>query len=332
MKSNVVIPAVIRRHFYQDRTKTFSIYIILTGLLLLTGCSSAKDQSAANLDRQIKLQQLQQELTSEPAAIEQRTAAECEEQGNRYLARGDINRAYIYYSKGLEIEPDNISLIHKQGALLLKKEKLVEATAAYEKLLLINNKDSVALEGRGKAYYGRNKLTEAEQDFLAALAINPDHWQSHQFLGLIYGRRQEFANAINQFHLALASQPNNDSLNNNLAVTYYLNGNFKEAAALLQGLVKSSKNQKVYNNFALASFQLGLYDQAMDAFKRGSDNEAAAYNNMGHEFLTKKKYKEAIQAFEKAIALHPKFYPSAQNNLSIATNEYLASHTKPENQ
>jgi tetratricopeptide (TPR) repeat protein len=330
MKNTFVIPAASRRHFYQDKKKSFGIYIILTGLLLLTSCSS-KDQTAASLERQIKFQQVQQELTSEPAAIEKRTAAELAEQGDRYLSSGDINRAYIYYSKGLEIEPDNISLIHKQGALLLKKKKLVEAAAVYEKLLLINNKDSVALEGRGKVYYSQNKLTEAEQDFLAALAINPDHWQSHQFLGLIYSRRQEFDNAINRFNTALAHQPDNASLNNNLAVTYYLNGNFQEAVKLLQRLVKSSKNHKVYNNFALASFQLGLYDQAMDAFKRGSDNEAAAYNNMGYEFLTKKKYKKAIQAFEKAIALHPKFYPSAQNNLVIANNEYLAGHTKPEN-
>ena len=320
MKKNSIFSVPFGHHFSQDGKMLLRIPVIVTALFLLTNCASSQDKTGANLERQIKLQQIEQQLIAEPASKEKRTAAEFEEQGDRYLLKGDSNRAYIYYAKGLGVAPDNVSLIHKQGALLLKKGKFAEAEAVYEKLLTVNNKNSVALEGRGKAYFGQGKFTEAEQDFLTALAISSEQWQSHEFLGLIYSRRQEYDQAINRFKTVLGQQPRNESISNNLAVTYYLNGNFQEAVLLLKGLVKTTQNRKVYNNLALASFQLGLYDEALDAFKRGSENEAVAYNNMGSEFLTSKKYKKAIQAFEKAIDLHPKFYPSAQNNLLIANH------------
>lgn len=52
---------------------------------------------------------------------------------------------------------------------------------------------------------------------------------------------------------------------------------------------------------------------------------------MGYEFLTHKKYNEAIQAFEKAINLYPKFYPSAKKNLVIANRELSKTITEAEN-
>lgn len=293
----------------------------MTTLFFLNSCSFFQNDTGPNIEKQIERQQAQRELMSEPVPVENRTAAEFEELGDRYLLRGDINRAYIYYLKGLGAEPNNVSLVHKQGALLLKKSKFVEAEAVYKKLLAVNSEDSVALEGHGKAYFGMGKFAEAEQDFLAAIEVNSKQYQSHEFLGLLYSRRQEYDQAINRFKTALALQPRNVAISNNLAVTYYLNGDFEEAVHLFKGLARTSSNKKINNNLALAYFQLGFYEKAISSFKRGSENEAEAYNNMGYEFLTNRKYSEAIQAFEKAIALHPKFYPAAHKNLDIANHE-----------
>lgn len=35
------------------------------------------------------------------------------------------------------------------------------------------------------------------------------------------------------------------------------------------------------------------FDQALEYFKIGSDSEAAAYNNMGQEYLSAQKYEKA---------------------------------------
>lgn len=326
MKINSALNASVMWQFLVSPTNKGGILVILTALVLLTGCSAFND-SGYDIEKQVERQQAQYELISEPAPEVERTAVEYEELGDRHLLRGDINRAYIYYMKGLGVEPENVSLRHKQGALLLKKKKFVEAEAVYNMLLTANAQDSLALEGRGKTYFGQGKFPEAEQNFLAALEISAERSQSHEFLGLLHSRRQEYDMAIEQFKTALASQPLNVSVSNNLAVTYYLNGDFNEAVRLLKGLQKISPNRKVYNNLALVYFQLGLYKEAMESFKRGSENNAVAYNNMGYEFLSSKKYKEAIKAFEKAITLYPKFYPSAQKNLDLAKYEMAKRDT-----
>ena len=290
-------------------------------LLFLSGCSYFQNDTSSNLDKQIELQQIQHELASEPVAVDKKTAMEFEQIGDRYIQNGDTNRAYLNYMKGLGTEPNNISLLHKQGSLLIKKNKFIEAAQVYDRLLSLAEKDPQALSGRSKAYFGQGKIAEAELGFLAALEINKNDWQAHEYLGLISSQKQEYDKALTHFKTALTYKPNDISISNNLAVTYYLNGNFKEAAHLLSALAPTTNDRKIYNNLALTYFQLGHYQNALEAFKKGSSNEAAAYNNIGQEYLYSKKYNEAIESFEKAISLHPKFYPSAQKNLEQAKHE-----------
>lgn len=279
------------------------------GLVLLLGsCSLFQDSGAANLERHIERQRMQQELIAAPAPVEQRSAEQWEEIGDRQLLRGDINRAYLYYLKGLGIEPGRVSILRKQAALLLKKHKFNEAEAVCNKLLAIDSNDSIALEGLGKAQFGQGKFTEAEPHFLAALHIAPDQWQSHEYLGLIFSQRQDFTQAIARFNSALALQPGNVGIANNLAVSHYLSGNFTEALQLLSELAKKSRERKIHNNLALTYFQLGFHEQAMAAFKQGADSEA--------------------EAFEKAIDLHPRFYSSAQKNLAIARQEFSRTSSR----
>lgn len=139
-------------------------------------------------------------------------------------------------------------------------------------------------------FWSYSKFAEAEQSFLTAIELKPDLWQSHEFLGLIYSRRQEYDQAINQFIIALDYQPHSVSIANNLAVSYYITGELPKAARLLEGLAnKISSNKKIYNNLALVYCQLGFY--------------------------------------EKAIEIHPKFYPVAQKNLEIARHKLADSST-----
>lgn len=291
---------------------------IVLAMLFMNSCSSLPNSTSDTLEKQIELQQIQHELASEPVAAEQKTAAELEQLGDRYLHKNDITRAYLYYTKGLGIEPNNISLLHKQAAILVKNNKFTVADQIYEKLLTLDGNDSQALAGRSKALFGQGRFGEAEQGFLAALKIKSDNWLAYEYLGLIYSQKQEYEKAISLYKTALSYKPKNVSVTNNLAVTYYLIGDFKEAVRLFREVAATINDRKIYNNLALAYFQLGQYENALDSFKRGSGNEAAAYNNMGREYLFVRKYNEAIGSFEKAIALHPKHYLSAQKNLEQA--------------
>lgn len=300
--------------------------MIIAGVFL-SSCSSLQSKSDSNLERQIELQHIQQDLLSEPSEAEPRTADECEEIGDGYILQGDINRAYVYFLKGLEIQPDNTSLLHKQGILLLKKDKYADAETVFKKLLLLEADNVLAREGLGKAYFGQGKFIEAEQEFLAVIAVRPDVGQGYEFLGLIESQQKNYPQAIRYFEEALKENPAKVSIINNLAVTYYLNGDFEEAARVLSE-IPATTNRKIYNNLALVYFQQGDYEKALISFRKGSESEAVAYNNMGYEYLSAKKYPEAIEALQKAIDLNPKFYPSAQKNLAQAERELSQTSTK----
>ncbi|OGR18360.1 MAG: hypothetical protein A2X81_10315 [Desulfobacterales bacterium GWB2_56_26] len=306
------------------------LFVILAASLLFGGCSSVNDNTAKTLEKQIELQQVRHELTTEPVISEKKTVPELEQMGDTYFRKGDINRAYLYYLKGLNVEPNRISLLQKQGRLLIRKKKYAEAELVYGRLTPLAGDDPQTLAGHSMAYFGQGRFEEAEQGFLAALAKKEDDWQAHEYLGLIHSQKQEYDEAIAQFKTALAYKPRDLSITNNLAVTCYLNGDFAEATRLLENLAARTKDRKIYNNLALAHFQLGHYDIALEYFKKGSDNEAAAYNNMGQEYLFAKKFEKAIEAFDKAIALNPKYYTAAQKNMDQAKRQLASVLAKAE--
>ncbi|WP_136796459.1 tetratricopeptide repeat protein [Desulfosediminicola ganghwensis] len=298
---------------------------LLLVLLLTGGCSALQDKSAAlNLERQIARQQVAREMVHDVSVSEKRSAAEYEELGDRYLLRRDISRAYLYYMRGLEIEPERVSLLEKQAALLLAKHKFFEAEIVYRKLLSINSASAVALEGLGKALFGQNKYDTAAENLQAALAITDASWAIYEYLGLIASHRQDFDLARSWFAKAMELQPDDETLLNNLAVSHYLNGDYKEALRVFSTLAKATDERKVHNNLALTYFKLGYYDQAMTAFKRGSKSEAEAYNSLGYQYLVNSQFLKAIKAFEKAIDLNPKYYVAAEKNLTTAQNAYAA--------
>lgn len=303
--------------------KILLLTLIVLSPLFLSNCSSWTGNTSNTLEKQIELQKIQQELASEPVHAEQKSVSDFEQLGDQYFKKNDITRAYLYYAKGLTIEPNNKSLLHKQAALLLKINKFAEAERVFEKLITHDSNDSVALTGRSRTYFIQGKVEEAEQGFLAALKIKADDCLAYEYLGLIHSQRQEYEKAISMFKTALSYKPRSVSVTNNMAVTYYLIGDFNEAVRLFQEVAATINDRKIYNNLALAYFQLDQYDNSLASFKKGSGNEATAYNNMGQEYLSARKYKEAIDSFERAIALHPKYYLSAQKSLEQAKRGLL---------
>lgn len=287
-------------------------------IFFLSGCSYFQQEASVDLEKQIERQQQLYKLTEEPEQKEVLTVKEYEDLGDRYILQKDINRAYIYYMKGLALEPDRISLLHKQAKLLAQKRKHSDAEQVYRKLLQLSADNAFALEGLARALLGQKKINEAEEGFKQALDINSDLWRSHHFLALIYSTGHDYERAISEFRQALAINPQDHSVLNNLAVTYYLLARYQEAEKIFVLLAKTSNDRRVYNNLAITYVQLEQYDRALGAFKKGTKNEAFAYNNLGFEYLINERYDDAIAAFEKAIALNPRFYPSANKNLEQA--------------
>jgi len=97
----------------------------------------------------------------------------------------------------------------------------------------------------------------------------------------------------------------------------------KSAVEKLQELVKTQPSYSNYINLGLELARAGRNSEALQAYKRATEvNPSAplAWNNMCVELNGQKKFAEAIEHCEKALALDPKFQ-LARNNLEFAKSK-----------
>lgn len=298
--------------------------VIIFMAVSVTGCSSLQNNSGlwsgnhVDMQKVIDQQMKYKDVKAKPDVVPELSADEYATRGDQFLRKNDTGSAFINYARALETDPDNTRLLFAQALLLLEKDLYSAASLKFKRILEIDPENAPAFEGMGRCYFGLKKPDEAQAAFTRAVKINPGLWKSHSYLGLLAGHRKEFTASIAHYRQALALKPDNIDLINNLAVSYYLAGDYGQAVDLLTKAVqKKGADKRILNNLALSYCRIGEYDKALSAFL-GTTDEAAAYNNIGYEYLMNGRYEDAVAAFEKALFVNPVFYEKAYNNLQVS--------------
>jgi tetratricopeptide (TPR) repeat protein len=308
----------------RKNTLVLSMLLILI-LMSVVSCSWwQKDEKALQRDsyrRMLELQKAKTEAMNKEFdkgdRLPEPGADDFERLGDQYVRQGNSNMAIVFYDKALKADAKRINTQYKMGILLISKGLLDEAEDRFNEIIKINENSELAYEGKGRVALLRGNLNDAINDFKKATQINKDMWQAFCFMGIIADRLQRHEEAIAYYHKAIAINPKSADLFNNLGMSYALMGEYEKA---LQALITASdlgSNGKIFNNIGLVLGKLGRYDEALASFKKGGD-EASAYNNLGCIYLAEENYAKAIKAFEKAIALNPKYYVRAKDNLNKA--------------
>jgi Flp pilus assembly protein TadD len=139
---------------------------------------------------------------------------------------------------------------------------------------------------------GQEKL--AESLYLEIVRMTPDIAASHNNLGMNLLVQQKYPQAILSFLQALNINRESVRIKNNLATAYALNGNTAKALRLFADTV----------------------------------GEASAHNNLGYLYMTQGKLELAEEHLKRAIAIHPKYYPKAQENLARLKQAKQANRLK----
>jgi Tfp pilus assembly protein PilF len=248
---------------------------------------------------------------------------------DQYLAQGDYIRAFIHYTKALEIRPEQNDIRYRVGVLYLEHGLWKEAKAQFQRIIEQDRSHALAYQGMGMALMMEDSgYDNAKDNFRKAIKYNPKLWQAHNFLGIIHNYQKKFDQAIEEYQAAIAIKPREAMLYNNLGISYYLQGKYEEAVRLFNKAIgMGSTEARVYNNMGLALGGASKYIEALEMFKKGG-SEAQAYNNLGCVYLKHRKYREANRAFKKAIELNPNFYARANGNLEI-TEKFVQPQTLP---
>ena len=188
------------------------------------------------------------------------------------------------------------------------------------------------------AFWAQKALAAAQQ----AQQINDKLPEVHWMLGAVYRATGKYSEAIAELNRAQTLAPNSDDVYRRLGSAYLVSGNAPRAIEAYQKGVELNPYYWInQNSLGNAYYQSGEYNKALEAFKKvtvlepdvnlGFENAAAmlvqegkyaesipylekaiqiepdsaAYANLGTAYSFMKRYAEASQAFEKAVALDP---------------------------
>jgi len=301
----------------------YSRLLLIFLAVALMGCAS-RNTPQTQLIRQAseyrKMMDRQKASADEEALkkVPPLTAEGYEKLGDRYFLQGKADIAFKNYYEALRLEPGQIRVRYKMGRLFLEKGLLEEAEKEFQGILEKDPDYALAHEGLGRVYLGRQKLPEAEKEFARAIQLDSSLWQAYNFLGIIYDRQREFKKAFFNYQKAITLQPNVGILYNNLGMSLFLKGEYEASLqALIEGAKLDPNNKKILNNLGLLLCKMGRFQDAFETFKRAGD-EASAYYNIGCFYMIEKKYKEAIQSYQKAIDSKPEFYVEAYEKMNKA--------------
>ena len=305
------------------RGSVCSRFLLIFLAVALMGCASRNTPQTQLIRQASEYRQMmdRQKASADEEALKKvppLTAEGYEKLGDQYFLQGKPDIAFKNYYEALRLEPGQIRVRYKIGRLFLEKGIQEEAEKEFQGILEKNSDYALAHDGLGRVYFAQNKLSKAEKEFARAIQLDSSLWQAFNFLGIIYDRQKEFKKAFAHYQKAIALQPNVGILYNNLGISLFLKGEYDASLeALIEGEKLDPNNKRILNNLGLLLCKKGRFQEAFETFKR-SGSEASAYYNIGCFYLIEKKYKEAIQSYQKAIDAKPEFYVEAYEKMNKA--------------
>lgn len=129
-----------------------------------------------------------------------------------YERAGNLNDAFLSYSKALEINPSSVDLLIQRAKILMMMDEINAALSDYDNILLLEPQNTTALF----------------------------------FRAYIYNRDKEYDKAIADYHTLLAIDPDNNKARLSLAIIYYKRGRSNEGRMLLEQLIEEEPGNAEY--------------------------------------------------------------------------------------
>ena len=166
----------------------------------------------------------------------------------KFYDEGKYKESIVYYSKTIELEPNNSAAYYNRGLAKKNLGQYKEAIKDYDKAIELYPNDSAAYYNRGLAKSYLSEYEEAIKDFDKAIELDPNDSAAYNNRGLDKANLSQYEEAIKDFDKAI-------ELNHNYTYAYY--------------------------NRGLAKDDLGQYKEALKDFKKAL--ELDPNNDMARE-------------------------------------------------
>ncbi len=276
------------------KMKKIVLVILITSALLIPGCSQSKKEEAGGRvnteTSRIELHNTDNIIKSYLARIEldPDSYSNYTKLGEAYVQKARETGDTAYYDKAeqalkkaLELYPDSYATIVFLGQVSSSKHDFQGALGYAEKAVKLKPEDSYAYGILGDAYIELGEYDEAERTYEKMLSLSPDFY-SYSRLSYIKELRGDTERAVQAMQEAIDYGAKQRLPEENMAWAHYILG-------------------EMY-------FNQGELEKAEEHYRKSLDtyeNYYYALAGLGKVKAGQKRYEEAIELYNKAIAITP---------------------------
>ncbi len=211
-------------------------------------------------------------------------------------------RSLEYYRQATSLSPHAAHLFDEWGLVYFVMGKYQEAIAKYEYSLTIDDQYVNTYLSLGDAYMAINELDKAKGVYLKAAELSPRIPQVHSVLAYLYGKEGKYGQAISETLRVLELTKDKRLVYNsykNLALYYQQVGDLKAAMkAAQEALARAPESER-------AGLQSLIAQLAQGGATPESEVLVQQFLTEGETALNNRQWKQAEEAYRKAIGLNP---------------------------
>ena len=258
-----------------------SIYRSFALLILASACAFAQQASTESAAKPAS--QPAPRKVDKAAAYYHYTLAHMYEEQVAVYGRSDLaNKAIEEYRAAIDADPGSEYLTSALAELYAKTGRIRDAVMEAQEILKRdpNNLEAHKLLGRiylrslGDVQSGQgsqNVLKLAIEQYEQIIKIEPDDIDDHLLLGRLYSMPsdyKDYAKAEKEFKTAVKLQPESEEAVTYLAYLYNEEGDTARATQVLSSIPDKSRSAKLYSALGYTYEQQKQYKQAIDAYRR----------------------------------------------------------------
>ncbi len=225
--------------------------------------------------------------------------------GATYIKLGRAEEAMRFFSKALQLRPNDPEALRWLGMVHTSQGRLTEATEAYERLLQVEPTDRFVMGTLADLYVLQGELPTAIERYQQLIRRHGPSSQLHFNLGVLYGRMGKLDDALVELSRAFEHEPASLEIRVALGLTYELSGRLAQAQAHYTDAIRLDPlNPKLYHHAARAALSAGgakeaalLYQTILDLVPHDAD----ALMGVVRVWIEEQEYDQAQRLLAKKL-------------------------------
>jgi len=230
--------------------------------------------------------------------------------GNAYKDRGLYEKALEEFNAARILKPNSARVSHAMGELYEAMGDLTKAEELYREAAAFNPRYIKVHHSMSELYHKLGNEDEEINALKNAAAISPNNSRRQLTLGKLYIKKGMKEEADRAFLQATKSDPKNADLQTQIGEIYLEHGMEEKAADSFRGSLGLNESVHVYNRLGIALRRRKRYKEAVEEYKKAlmlDPKDEVLYYNLGRAYMEDGQRALALDAFRKALELNPEF-------------------------